>query len=98
MRSSWPTPSSTSGFGGMLASEADSVRTRWQKLWKFETERRALVVAPDGSLDPLAELTRGLHVVGEDEELLGEEVGLRVEEPLHALDDDAGLARAGARR
>jgi hypothetical protein len=45
--------------------------------------------------NPLLELARCLHVVGQDEDLLGEEVFLGLEEPPDALDDDAGLARAG---
>ena len=47
-------------------------------------------------VDPLAQLARRLDVVGQDEQLLGEEVVLRLEQPADALDDDAGLARARA--
>ncbi len=51
----------------------------------------------NGSLDARLELPRRLDVVGQDQGLFGHEVGLRVEEPLHALDDHSRLARAGAR-
>lgn len=43
------------------------------------------------------QLARGLDVVGQDEELLGEQVLLRLEEMTDALDDDARLARPRAR-
>jgi hypothetical protein len=52
---------------------------------------------PDGLLNPLAQLARGLDVVGQDEELLREEVVLRFQEPADPLDDDAGLSRPSAR-
>ncbi len=48
-RRTWPTPSSTSGFGGSPASAADSVSTRLQKLWKFETVIRERVAGPTAS-------------------------------------------------
>lgn len=57
----------------------------------------------DRGLDPFAQLLRGLQVVGEDEDLLGEEgVWLVVAAPGpeqvgDALDDDPRLARPGAR-
>ena len=51
---------------------------------------------PDALVDPLAQLARRLDVVGQDEELLGQEVLLRLEQPADALDDDAGLAGARA--
>ena len=48
-RRTWPTPSSTSGLGGSPASAADSVSTRLQKLWKFETVIRERVAGPTAS-------------------------------------------------
>ena len=51
----------------------------------------------DGLFDALLELARRLDVVGQDEDLLGEEVLLGLEEPLDALDDDPGLAGARPR-
>ena len=48
-RSIWPTPSSTSGLAGSPASAADSVRTRWQKLWKLLTDIRERVATPTAS-------------------------------------------------
>ena len=42
----WSIPSSTSGCGGRPASAADSVRMRWQKLWKLLTLRRPAVATP----------------------------------------------------
>ncbi len=46
--------------------------------------------------DALAQLAGGLDVVGQDQEVLGEEVFVRGQEVADALDDDPGLARAGA--
>ena len=69
----WPTPSSTSGRGGRPASAAFSVRIRWQKLWKLVTVMRARVGRADGRVQALLELARGLHVVGQDEEVLGQQ-------------------------
>jgi hypothetical protein len=51
----------------------------------------------DAFLDPLTQLTRRLDVVGQDEELLRKEVGLRLEEPRDSLDDDACLPGASTR-
>ena len=50
----------------------------------------------DRLLDPLLELSRGLDVVGQDQDLLGEQAIRVFEEPLDALDDDARLARPRA--
>ena len=47
-------------------------------------------------VDPLAQLAGRLDVVGQDEQLLGEEVVLGLQQPADALDDDAGLARSRA--
>ena len=47
--STWPTPSRTSGRAGRPASAADSVRMRWQKLWKLVTVIRARVARPTAS-------------------------------------------------
>ena len=57
---------------------------------------RAAVAAPTAFTDPLAELGRGLDVVGEDQEVLWLEGPLRAQEVRHALDDQPRLARAGA--
>ncbi len=46
-------------------------------------------------LDALAQLAGGLDVVGQDQEVLGEEVLVRGQEVADALDDDSGLAGAG---
>lgn len=51
---------------------------------------------PDGVLDALAELGRGLHVVGEDEQALRLELRLGIQQVRHPLDDDAGLPRPRA--
>ena len=69
-------PSSTSGRAGNPTSGPDSVSTRWQKLWKFATVTRAAVAAPTASSIRVAELARGLDVVGQDQDLFGEEVWL----------------------
>ena len=47
---------------------------RWQKLWKLLTDIRAAVATPTASSIRAAQLGRRLDVVGQDEELLGEEV------------------------
>ena len=47
-------------------------------------------------VDPLAQLARRLDAVGQDEQLLGEEVLLGFQQPVDALDDDAGLASSRA--
>ena len=90
-------PSRTSGCGGRPASAAFSVRIRWQKLWKLLTVMRARDGGPTASLDPLAQFRGGLDVVGQDQELLREEVLCVLEEPPDPLDDDPGLARPGTR-
>jgi len=57
---------------------------------------RARMAGPRALFDPLLQLARGLDVVRQDQDLLGEEVGLRLEEPADALDDDSRLARSCA--
>ena len=93
----WPTPSSTSGRAGSPASAAFSVRIRWQKLWKFDTAMRARTVGADRRVQPVPQLARGLHVVGQHEDLLGQQVLARRQQMPDALDDDPRLARPGAR-
>src|SRR5688500_13378973 len=51
----------------------------------------------DGLLDPYTQLAGGLDVVRQDEEILGEEIILGLEQPVDPLDDDPRLAGARAR-
>ena len=73
----WPTPSSTSGRAGSPASAAFSVRIRWQKLWKLLTGMRARPRRRRVASSRSRSSARRLHVVGQDEDLLGQQVVVR---------------------
>ncbi len=52
---------------------------------------------PDRGVQPIPQLARGLHVVGQEQDLLGQQVLAGLEQVPHPLDDDAGLAGPGPR-
>ena len=52
--------------------------------------------APTVCVQPLLQLARGLDVVGQDQDLLGQQVLARRQQLPDALDDDPRLARPGA--
>ena len=66
------------------------------KLWKLWTHRRAAFSRPIGALEAVAELGRGPDVVCQDQDVLGSEVRVLLEQVADALDDDGRLARPGA--
>ena len=51
----------------------------------------------DRGVQPVPQLARGLHVVGQDQDLLGQQVLARLEQMPDPLDDDPRLAGPGAR-
>ena len=64
--------------------------------WKLWTHSRLAISRPSSLLEPLDQLRRGAHVVGQDEDVLRREARLRAEQVADALNHNGGLARARA--
>ena len=95
-RSSWPTPSSTSGRAGSPASAAWSVKIPLAEAVEVADRHPRGRRDTDGLLQPLAQFGGCLNVVCQDQQVLGHEALTCLEQPAHTLDDDACLAGTGA--